>query len=68
MARKATLVLIAIGLAAFFLLLMFGFAIWVFIPLFPAGLIFVFAVLSARKRATRPAQSDGADTNSRKAA
>jgi fatty acid desaturase len=68
MARTATIVLLAIGLAAFFLLLMFGFAIWVFIPLLPAGIIFVFAVLSARRSATTPEQSDGADTNSRKAA
>jgi fatty acid desaturase len=66
---KHTLVILslAIGLAAVALLAVFGFAVWVFIPLLPAGIIFVIILVSKRGvvAAERPTESD---TNSRKAA
>ena len=68
MARSATVVSLAIALSAFVLLTLFGFAIWVFIPLFPAGIVFVIAVLYGRKKATKPNQAEEAETNPRKAA
>jgi fatty acid desaturase len=49
--RTAKIVSLAIGLAAFVLLWFFGFAIWVFIPLLPVGIIFVISVLYARRTA-----------------
>jgi hypothetical protein len=72
MARTAAIVSLAIGLtAAFFVLTLLGFAIWVFIPLLPAGIVFAVAVLYSRRRAKKPktaAEPTEAETNSRKAA
>jgi fatty acid desaturase len=68
MGRTATILSLGIGLTAFFLLLMFGFAIWVFLPLLPAGIVFVLAVFLARKKVTKPERSAESDTNWRKAA
>jgi len=68
MPRIGTIVSLAIALSAFVLLTLFGFAIWVFIPLLPAGIVFVIAVLYARKKATKPKQAAEAETNPRKAA
>jgi len=68
MARTGTIVSLAIALSAFFLLLKFGFAIWVFLPLLPAGILFVAAVRYGRRRATKPQQTTDADTKPPKAA
>jgi fatty acid desaturase len=59
---------VAIGLSAFVLLIVFGFAAWVFIPLLPAGIVFLVAVGAARKRATAPPKSEEEETDRRKAA
>jgi len=51
--RTAKIISLAIGLVAFVLLWFFGFAIWVFIPLLPVGILFVISVLYARQKATK---------------
>jgi hypothetical protein len=48
--KLAALLIAAIGLAVF---AFFGFAIWVFIPMLPAGIIFLLAVAADRRRAKR---------------
>jgi type III secretory pathway component EscV len=58
---------LSIALVAFTLLLMSGFAIWVFLPIMPAAIIFVIAVLNARRRATTTEQTEDS-SDSRKAA
>jgi hypothetical protein len=45
--------LLSIGIVAFLGLAILGFAIWVFIPLFPAAVVFVIAVVTARRRMAR---------------
>ena len=54
---------ITVGLAGIILLALSGFAVWVFIPLLPAGIILVMILTS--KRTVIPAEKD---TDSRKAA
>jgi type III secretory pathway component EscV len=51
MARTSAIVWLSIGLTAFVLLLLFGFAAWVFLPIMPAAIIFVIAVLNVRQKA-----------------
>jgi hypothetical protein len=51
--RIPKIVALSIGLAAFAILAFFGFAIWVFIPIFPAGILFVVAVYMERTRTGR---------------
>jgi hypothetical protein len=48
---------LVIGLTAFTVLVYFGFAIWVFIPLMPAGIIYLIAVYSARHPSASRARS-----------
>ena len=66
--RTTLVIALAIGIAAFFALLLSGFAIWVFLPLLPAGIVFVVSVIFARRRATAPPSSAKDETDSRKAA
>jgi fatty acid desaturase len=70
MGRTAKIVSLAIALTAFVLLTIFGFAVWVFIPLLPVGILFVISVLWARDRAavTEPKKETDTKTDSRKAA
>ena len=70
MGRTAKIVSLAIALTAIVLLTIFGFAIWVFIPLLPVGILFVISVLWARDRAavTKPQKEADTKTDSRKAA
>ena len=50
---------VAIALTALAVLSFFGLAIWVFIPLMPAGILYVIAVTSARRTsALRPRPSE----------
>jgi len=59
---------LAIGLTALALVVHFGLAIWVFIPLLPAGIVYVIAVFFERRRvAARPHPSES-ETERRKAA
>jgi membrane protein implicated in regulation of membrane protease activity len=69
-ARTAKIVSLAIGLTAFVLLWFFGFAIWVFIPLLPVGVLFVISVLYARQkaRAAKPKTEGESKTDRSKAA
>jgi hypothetical protein len=46
---------------------MLGFAIWVFLPLLPAGIIFAIAVLTLKRRSRKSAEHAQA-TDERKAA
>ena len=67
MQRSAKIVSLAIGVTAFAALAILGFAIWVFIPLLPAGIVFLIAIVSARRRkADKP--SSAVDADYRKAA
>jgi fatty acid desaturase len=66
--RAIKILALAIGLTAFILLAIFGFAVWVFIPLLPAAIVFYIAVLYARRRATAPAPEQESDIETRKAA
>jgi hypothetical protein len=70
MGRTAKIVSLVIALTAFVLLTIFGFAVWVFIPLLPVGILFVISVLWARDRAavTKPKTETESKTDSRKAA
>jgi hypothetical protein len=43
---------LVIGLTAVTVLVFFGFAIWVFIPLMPAGILYLIAIYSARHTST----------------
>jgi len=44
------IIALSVAVTAFALLAIFGFAIWVFIPLLPAGIIFGIIVYSERQR------------------
>jgi hypothetical protein len=57
----------AIALTAFALLVKFGFAIWVFIPLFPAGFLLVVN-LAGNRRKWQPVQTKTEEPKFRKAA
>jgi hypothetical protein len=47
----------------------FGFAIWVFIPLLPAGIVYVIAVYALKeKRTTIPARPSESEVERRRAA
>ena len=54
MGRTLKIVAVGIGLAALTVLAIFGFAIWVFIPLLPAGIIFVISVATLKRRSKTP--------------
>jgi hypothetical protein len=56
------IVCLSLGVTAFTLLAFFGFAIWVFIPLLPAGVLFGIILYSERQR------NRGRRTDERKAA
>ena len=67
-AKTFKVVSLTIGLTAFAVLAIFGFAIWVFIPLLPAALAFLIALAAGKRRVLRPESEDKADRDSRKAA
>jgi hypothetical protein len=67
MGRTLKIVCLAIGLSAFVLMAVLGFAVWVFIPLLPAAIVFLIAVMAGRRR-TATERSPEAHTDSRKAA
>jgi hypothetical protein len=59
---------LAIGLTALGFVVHYGLAIWVFIPLLPAGIVYVIAVFLERRRvAVRPHPSES-EAERRKAA
>ena len=64
--RTFKIIALAIGLTAFLVLIIFGFAIWVFIPLMPAAVVFLFSIASFRGKGVKRAPE--ADTDYRKAA
>ena len=59
---------LAIGVAALVFLATLGFAIWVFIPLIPAGLLLVISLAALRRKHVKPQQAVEAEPQSRKAA
>jgi hypothetical protein len=61
------IIFLSIGVTAFVLLSIFGFAIWVFIPLLPAGIIFGIILFSERQR-NRSRRTDERKADQRKAA
>jgi hypothetical protein len=57
--RIVKIAALVIGLTAFAVLVIFGFAVWVFIPLMPAAIVYLIAVSSARRTpALRPRPSE----------
>ena len=68
MGRTLKIVCLAIGLSAFILMAVLGFAVWVFIPLLPAAIVFLIAVMAGRRRTTAAEHAHDAHTDSRKAA
>jgi hypothetical protein len=56
--KTAAVVLALIGVAV---LAFFGFAIWVFIPLLPAGIVYLIAVATARRSPTLRERSSDSD-------
>ena len=68
MTRSAKILPLVIGLAAI-ILVFYGFPLWVFIPVLPAAIIFVIAVLGARAGKPKPKRAEQDDeTDTRKAA
>jgi hypothetical protein len=49
MERSLKVLAIVLGAAAVTVLAIFGFAIWVFIPLFPAAIVYLVAVFSIKR-------------------
>jgi len=60
MERFFKIVALSIGLTALVVLGFFGLAIWVFIPLFPAAVVYLIAVYTLREKKTtiRPSESE----------
>jgi hypothetical protein len=61
MGRILKIAALAIALSALAALSFFGLAVWVFIPLMPAGIIYVIAISSARRTSKlrpRPAEAE----------
>ncbi len=59
MGRILKIVALSIGLTALGILVFLGLAIWVFIPLLPAGIIYVIVLFTARRTAAlRPRASE----------
>ena len=54
MERGLKILAASIGVAALSVLFIFGFAIWVFIPLLPAAVVYLIAVYFARRTAALP--------------
>ena len=61
MTRKFKLLCLGIGLTAFVGLAILGFAIWVFLPLLPAAIIYVIALLTLGRERTRKEEEEVAD-------
>ena len=61
MARVLKIAALVIGLTALTVLMIFGFAFWVFIPLLPAGIIFVIAVNTLKRKSPKHAEKTDAE-------
>jgi hypothetical protein len=57
MERCLKIVALALGVAAATVLSIFGFAIWVFIPLLPAAIVYLVAVCSINRTKAVPGQN-----------
>ena len=57
--RTLKILLLAIAVTAFIVLAKFGLALWVFIPVLPAGVLFFYSVIAAKRRATKPEPKAG---------
>lgn len=69
MGRFFKIVAVSIAVTALVVLGTFGFAIWVFIPLLPAGIVYVIAVYALKeKRTTIPARPSESEVERRRAA
>ena len=67
MERALKVFAIALGVAAVAVLAFFGFAIWVFIPLFPAAIVYLVSVYRI-KRSTAPSPARKSEIERKKAA
>jgi hypothetical protein len=69
MGRFFKIAALAIGVTALVLLGTFGFALWVFLPLAPAAIVYLIAVYALRgKRTTIPARPSESEAERRRAA
>jgi len=71
MGRFLKIAAVSIGVTAVVVLATFGFAIWVFLPLAPAGIVYVIAVYAlSERRSTIPARHSESESEAerRKAA
>jgi len=69
MKRFFKIAALCVGVTAVVLLATFGFAIWVFLPLAPAGIVYVIAVYALRERKTTiPARASESEAERRRAA
>ena len=57
MERGLKVFAITLAVAALSVLIIFGFVIWVFIPLFPAAVVYLVATYTIKHRAAEPAVS-----------
>jgi hypothetical protein len=68
-ARIGKIVALVLALASLVVLAIFGFAVWVFLPLLPAGIVFIICVLYARQQtAITPPKEAETQRDYRKAA
>ena len=67
MQRGLKVFAITLAVAALSVLAIFGFAIWVFIPLFPAAIVYLVAVYTVKRQASLPARP-AAESEHKKAA
>jgi hypothetical protein len=56
MEQVLKVVALSLGIAAVAVLAFFGFAIWVFIPLLPAAIVYLAAIYGIKHRAVLPAR------------
>jgi hypothetical protein len=56
--RTFKILALVIGLTAMVALGILGFAIWVFIPILPAGIIVTLAIMSTRRRQARQVEEE----------
>jgi hypothetical protein len=68
MERTLKIAAVAIALTALVLLSFFGLAVWVFIPLMPAAIVYTIAITSLKRTSTLRARPSQAETEQRKAA
>ena len=68
MEHTLKVVAVVLAVAAVAVIAFFGFAIWVFIPLLPAGIIYLAALYGIKHRAVLPVHKESEGEREKKAA